>query len=193
MSLRIIAGSLRGRRLAAPAGLATRPTGERAREALLAILEHGTPPLRGSRFLDLFAGSGAVGLEALSRGAASVTLVEQEAAAAVAIARNIASLEVGDRASLLRADATRLTRARGGSFDLVFLDPPYGSGLALPTLERLRAQGWLAPAARVVVELAAREPLPPAPGFELEDERRYGIARFVFLALSPEPPPAADR
>ena len=193
MSLRIIAGSLRGRRLAAPAGLATRPTGARAREALLAILEHGEPPLRGGRFLDLYAGSGAVGLEALSRGAAAVTLVEQEAAAAKAIATNIASLGIGDRASLLRADASRLGRARGSSFDLVFLDPPYGGGLALPTLAGLRAGGWLAADARIVVELAARESLPLAPGFAVTDERRYGAARFVFLALSPEPPPAADR
>lgn len=180
MSLRIIAGRLRGRRLEAPLGLATRPTSDRAREALFAILEHGSPPLRGSRFLDLFAGSGAVGLEALSRGAESVLLIDQAGTAARAIAANIATLGVEDHARVLRADACRL-EAPPHPFDLAFLDPPYGSGLLAPALHSLVAQGWLAPAARAIGEIAAREPAPAVAGLDVEDERRYGAARFVFL------------
>jgi 16S rRNA (guanine966-N2)-methyltransferase len=179
--LRIIAGHLRGRRLETPSGLATRPTSDRAREALFAMLEHGSPPLRGSRFLDLFAGSGAVGLEALSRGAEGVLLIDQAGTAARAIAANIAALGVvEDHARVLRADACRL-EAPPHPFDLAFLDPPYGSGLLAPALHSLVAKGWLAPDARAIGEIAAREPAPMVPGLTLEDERRYGAARFVFL------------
>jgi 16S rRNA (guanine966-N2)-methyltransferase len=178
--LRIIAGHLRGRRLETPSGLATRPTSDRAREALFAILEHGSPPLRGSLFLDLFAGSGAVGLEALSRGAEQVLLIDQANTAARAIANNIRALGVEDRARVVRADACRL-EAAPHPFEVIFLDPPYGSGLLAPALHGLVAQGWLAPSARVVAEIAVREPAPLAQGLELEEERRYGAARFVFL------------
>lgn len=188
MSVRIIAGRHRGRRLAAPEGLATRPTADRARQALFARLEQGSPPLRGSRFLDLFAGSGAVGLEALSRGAAEALLVEEAAPAARAIAANIRALgDTGRRARLLQADATRLGLAPH-PFDIAFLDPPYGSGLLVPALGGLLAGGWLAPGARVVGEVAAREPVAPVPGLLLEDERRYGAARFLFWRHTPPAP-----
>lgn len=180
MSLRIVAGRHRGRKLVTPEGIAIRPTAERAREALFSILDHGQPPLVGSRFLDLFAGSGAIGLEAISRGAESALLVDQAAAAAEAISANIRALGEERRATFLRADACRLGAAPR-TFTIAFLDPPYGSGLHAPALARLVVGGWLAPEARIVVELAAREPFATPPGFTVHDERRYGAARFVFL------------
>lgn len=180
MSLRIIAGLHRGRRIETPVGLATRPTSDRAREALFAILESGVPPLQGSRFLDLFAGSGAAALEAVSRGAASAVCIDQASAAVAVIRRNVTSLGEGERVSVLRADACRLGAATN-RFDLVFLDPPYGSGLAVPTLAALLEEGWLTSGARVAVEIAQRETLEPPPGLTFQDERRYGAARFVLL------------
>lgn len=146
----------------------------------MGILEHGTPPLAGCRFLDLFAGTGAVGLEAASRGAAAVLLVENDRAAVAAIRRNIEELGEGDRVRLLVADASRLGPARE-PFDLVFLDPPWRSGLAGATLEALLAGGWIERQGRVVVELAADEPAPAVEGLEIEQERRYGKTRFWFL------------
>ena len=178
--VRIVAGRHRGRRLVAPPGLDTRPTSDRAREALLNMLEHGVPPLRGSRFLDLFAGTGAVGLEALSRGAALALLVERARPALEAIRANIAALGEGERARVLPADATRLEIAPH-PFDIAFLDPPYRAGLTRPALDRLVAGGWLAPGARVACEVAADEPLEPPPGLTVEDERRHGAARLVLL------------
>lgn len=177
--MRIIAGSWRGRALLTPKNRAIRPTSDRAREALFSILEHGEPPVRGARFLDLFCGTGAVGLEAASRGAAEVVLVDQHAAALALARANIARLGAPATVSLRAADAARLGPA-GHAYDLVFLDPPYRSGLAAPALAGL-LEGWLAPDARVVVELAANDPLELPDGYTLEQERRYGAARFVFL------------
>jgi len=178
--MRIIAGQYRGRRLSSPAGRDVRPTSDRAREALFNILEHGHPPVRGARFLDLFCGTGAVGLEALSRGAAEVVLVESDADALKVADANLARLGAPKHARLLRRDATRLGPAHA-LFDLVFLDPPYRSGLAAPALECLIRQGWLAPEARIVVELATSEDLRLPDGYLLEQERRYGAAKFLFL------------
>jgi 16S rRNA (guanine966-N2)-methyltransferase len=180
VSLRIIAGRHRGRRVEAPQGLATRPTSERAREALFGILEHGEPPLRGSRFLDLFAGSGAAALEALSRGAAEALCVDQASAAVAAIRANVEALGEVDRAAVLRADACRLGPAPH-PFDIVFLDPPYGSGLLAPALASLADQGWLAPGARIAGEVTARERFVPVAGFVVEDDRSYGATRLLFL------------
>ena len=177
--MRIIAGSWRGRPLLSPADGAIRPTGDRAREALFNILEHGQPSVRGARFLDLFCGTGAVGLEAASRGAAEVVLVDRDPAALALARANLARLGAPANVGLLAADAVRLGPARG-AYDLAFLDPPYRSGLATPALAGLRG-GWLAPAARIVVELAAKDPLELPDGYALEQERRYGAARFVFL------------
>lgn len=191
--MRIVAGRHRGRTLQAPPGLATRPTSDRAREALMAILEHGTPPLLGARFLDLFAGSGAIGLEAASRGADRVLLVERAPEAVRAIRANLERLGEAGRARLLVADATRLGAAVE-PFDLVVLDPPWRSGLAAPTLAALVDGGWLAAGARLVVELAADEPAPALPaGLEAEQERRYGRTRFLFLRASGAAPPRPAR
>ena len=177
--MRIIAGTWRGRPLLTPADRTIRPTGERAREALFSILAHGPPGLQGAHFLDLFCGTGAVGLEAASRGAATVLLVDDDAQALVLARTNLERLGGADRVRLLRRDATRLGPARE-AYDLVFLDPPYGSALATPTLAALQ-DGWLGRDALIVVELDAKERFAPPAGYVLEQERRYGAARFVFL------------
>jgi 16S rRNA (guanine966-N2)-methyltransferase len=178
--MRIIAGKLRGRRLLAPKGDAIRPTGDRAREALFDILEHGAPPLRDAAFLDLFCGTGAVGLEAHSRGAAEVLLIDRDRAALKLAEANIARLGAPPNVRLLARDATLLGPAPH-PFDLVFLDPPYRSGLAAAALASLAADGWLGEGARLIVELAARDDLGLPPAYILERERRYGGAKFLFL------------
>lgn len=181
--MRIVGGSLRGRRLTAPEGAGLRPTSDRAREALFNILLHGAlgqPTLAGSLFLDLFAGTGAVACEALSRGASNAVLVENDRAAAAAAQQNLASLGLSARASIQRTDATRLGPASQRA-QFAFLDPPYRSGLAGPALTALAAGGWLDRDALTVVEVAAAEPFDPPAGFDLVDERRYGAARLLFL------------
>jgi 16S rRNA (guanine966-N2)-methyltransferase len=180
VSLRLIAGRHRGRRITTPEGLATRPTSERAREALFGVLERGSPPLRGSRFLDLFAGSGAAALEAISRGATEALCIDQATAAMAAIRANVEALGEGGSVAVLRADACRLGPA-SAPFDIAFLDPPYGSGLLAPALASLAAGGWLAPGAQIVAEVAVRDRLDAPAGFRLEDERAYGAARLLFL------------
>jgi len=183
--LRIVGGSHRGRRLVAPPGEAVRPTSDRAREALFNILSHGNFAASGLPFaeravLDAFAGTGAFGLEALSRGASAAAFIERERDALAALRRNIAALDEGDRAHIVAGDATRPPRA-ALACALAFLDPPYHSGLAAPSLVALAASGWLTPDALVVIEVAAREDLPLPTGFTLMDERIYGAARLVFL------------
>lgn len=183
--LRIVGGAFRGRRLAAPAGDAVRPTSDRAREALFDILSHGKfaasgLPFAGKPVLDAFAGTGAFGLEALSRGAGRAVFIEQARDALAALRHNIAALEAEDRTDIIAGDATRPSRAPFACA-VAFLDPPYRSGLAGPALAALAAAGWLAADALAVVEIAAAEALPPPPGFALLDERVYGAARLVFL------------
>ncbi len=199
--MRIVAGRHRGRRLEAPAGMAVRPTADRTREALFNILTQGKlpwrapvgergaegqdaerrgNPLAGARALDAFAGTGALGLEALSRGAAFVTFMENQAAALTACRNNIALLEETARSQALRCDVLRPPPAPAPC-DLVLMDPPYNQGLAAPALAALEAAGWLAPGALAVVELMAKEHLALPEGFEALDERKYGKARLVFL------------
>lgn len=177
--MRIIAGTWRGRRLLAPQDARIRPTSDRAREALFDILDHGTPPLRGARFLDVFCGTGAVGLEALSRGAAEVLLIDNDPEALQLANANIACLGSPPGIHNLAADATRPGPARV-PFDLVFLDPPYRSDLAAPALAAL-VDGWLAPDARIIVELDAKQGLDLPDDFTFAQERRYGAAKFWFL------------
>jgi 16S rRNA (guanine966-N2)-methyltransferase len=177
--MRIIAGQWRGRPLQAPKGAAIRPTSDRAREALFDILEHGEPPLRGARFLDLFCGTAAIGIEACSRGAAEVLLIENDPEALQLAKANLARLGSPANLRLHAGNAAKLGAAPQ-PFDLVFLDPPYRSGLALPALGGL-GRGWLAADARIIVEQAANETLDPPDGLVLEQERRYGAARFWFL------------
>jgi 16S rRNA (guanine966-N2)-methyltransferase len=180
--MRLIAGRFRGRVLAAPEGMTTRPTADRVRESLFNILAHGDPELHGARVADIFAGSGALGLEALSRGAGHVTLMERDAAPLAVIAGNIRKLGCEAGTTLLRADALKPPKAPVPC-DILLLDPPYKSGLAAQALPALLAQGWIAPHARIVVEVAAGEPFTsPLAQFAIADERRYGAARLVFLA-----------
>jgi 16S rRNA (guanine966-N2)-methyltransferase len=186
--MRIVAGRHRGRRLLAPPGDTVRPTSDRAREALFNILSHGRVAFEGIPFadaavLDAFAGTGALGLEALSRGAAEVAFIEQDREALAILRRNIAVLGEGSRSRIVSGDATRPPRA-ASAYALAFLDPPYRSGLAAAALTALGAAGWLTPDALAVVELAAREELTPPAGFFLLDERVYGAARLVFLRRS---------
>jgi 16S rRNA (guanine966-N2)-methyltransferase len=181
--MRIIAGRFRGRRLLVPPGRAIRPTGERAREALFDVLEHGAPPVRGARFLDLFCGTGAIGLEAHSRGAAEVLLIEHDRAALKVAQANVARLGAPPGVRFLARDASRLGPAPH-PFDLIFLDPPYRSGLAEVTLGTLAQGDWLAANARVIVELAASADLDLPAGYALERERRYGNTKFLFLHRS---------
>jgi 16S rRNA (guanine966-N2)-methyltransferase len=184
--MRIVGGRHRGRRIEAPAGLEVRPTADRTREALFNILEHGqftadgTSALAGARVLDAFAGSGALGLEALSRGAAHATFMDNNAIARSAIRASTKALGESARASILQADATR-PPAAGMPCNVVFLDPPYRSGLAEQALAALAARGWIAEGAVCSVELAAREPFAPPPGFTGVDVRRYGKARLILL------------
>jgi 16S rRNA (guanine966-N2)-methyltransferase len=192
--MRIVGGRHRGRPIRVPPGHDVRPTADRAREALFNVLVHadfggdGTSPIIEARVLDAFAGSGALGLEALSRGAARLTCLELAADACRAIAANAAALDETARVTVRRADATRPPPAPGdpavAPCDLVLLDPPYGSGLAAPALTALAAAGWIAPGALVVVESGPRDAFEAPSGFALVDQRRYGKAVLQFLVAS---------
>jgi 16S rRNA (guanine966-N2)-methyltransferase len=188
--LKVVGGRHRGRSIATPEGDKTRPTSSRARESLFNILMHaqwgddGTSPLIDARVLDAFAGSGALGIEALSRGAAHATFLDNDATAIRLIGENLRKLGETDAAKVIRADATRPPPSREAC-DLVFLDPPYRSGQAGPALAALADAGWLKPGAVATVELANTEDLMPPPGFETIDERRYGAAKIVILRHTP--------
>lgn len=178
--MRIIAGQARGRALMAPKGMDTRPTLDRVRESLFSIL---APELPGARVLDLFAGSGALGLEAISRGADAAVFVDSARAAQEAVARNIEALGMAGQARLLRCDwraALRRLGAEDGAFDLVFLDPPYRLPGAAEMLAALRDSGLLAPDALVVYEHDRLLP-PDAPGWRTQDVRRYGDTAITFM------------
>jgi 16S rRNA (guanine966-N2)-methyltransferase len=195
---RVIAGEAGGRRLAVPDGRDTRPTSDRAREGLFATISSIVGPLAGTRVLDLYAGSGAVGLEALSRGAGHVLLVEHGARAARVIRQNIEAIGLPGAAVI--ADRVERVLARGpapaggqdgtaeGRYDVVFADPPYALADAGVTrvLALLAEQGWLVPGALVVVERATRSgPVSWPDGFVLDRARRYGEATFWY-GLVPE-------
>lgn len=184
--MRIVGGSLKGRTIATPPGQSTRPTSDRARESLFNVLAHASwsGPLEGARVLDLFAGSGALGLEALSRGAAFALFVETDAAARGVIRDNIEAFALFGSTRIHRRDATDLGVKPAGlaaPFDLVFLDPPYGKGLGERALPRLKSGGWITPDATIVFECGAAE-TPAIDGFILHDERVWGAAKVLFLS-----------
>jgi 16S rRNA (guanine966-N2)-methyltransferase len=187
--MRIVGGRHRGRKIEGPGGGdgdKLRPTSDRARESLFNILEHGrfsadgTSLVRGARVLDVFCGTAAFALEALSRGAASATLIDSDPAAITLAHRNLKALGEGANARVIQVDATRPLRS-AGAHDLAFLDPPYGSGLAAAALAVLREAGALGAGALCIVELDRRDNLAAPPGFAPLDERRYGRAKLVFL------------
>ncbi len=182
--MRIVGGRFRGRALAAPGaaggGVAhLRPTADRVRESLFNLLAHGPydGAPEGMRVLDLFAGTGALGLEAMSRGAIRAVFVDDHGPSRALIRENVEALGLLGETKIWRRDATKLGPCRGEPFDLVFLDPPYSKGLADPALASAAAGGWLAPGALVIVEQAEAEPLPER--IELLDERVYGETRIV--------------
>lgn len=185
--MRIISGRWRGTALA-PVGAGDeaarlRPTTDRVRESLFNLLAHGGYPLiEGARVLDLFAGTGALGLEALSRGAAAATFVESGRPALRLLEANLARLRAADVARVLSRDATRLGPNPGEAAGLVFLDPPYARGLGERALAGALAGGWIAPGATVVWEEGVH-PVPP-PGLTLRDQRRYGDTMISLFELT---------
>jgi 16S rRNA (guanine966-N2)-methyltransferase len=182
--LRIIGGSWRGRRLRFPARAGLRPTPDRVRETLFNWLGGRTP---GARCLDLFAGSGALGLEALSRGAAHVTFVEHDAAAAQALRELLAAWGAHD-ASVVQRDALTYLAGSASGFDIAFLDPPFDAGLLSPAARLLEARGWLKPGALIYVECAARDALPPLPaGWALLKAKRAGEVGYHLLERAAPP------
>lgn len=175
--MRIIAGAFRGRRLASvgkgDAGAHLRPTADRVRESLFNVLtSRFDDPCAGAHVLDLFAGTGALGLEALSRGAASAVFVENGRTALGLLRQNIALCDVADRARILQRDARRIGACPDQAATLVFLDPPYGKALGEAALAAALAGGWIAPGALIVWEESAA--VTPPEGLELQDERRHG-------------------
>ena len=181
--MRIVGGRFGGTRLAGPGSLAIRPTSDRLRETIFNILTHGHgAPTGQTRVLDLFAGSGALGLEALSRGACSVLFVEKDARACDLIRRNVETLAVEDATRIFRRDATRLGNAgRAGRFSLVFIDPPYGRELGEKALAAARRGGWLEEGALIVFEEAAMAAVTLPPGFAVLDARRQGESQIMVL------------
>jgi 16S rRNA (guanine966-N2)-methyltransferase len=181
--MRIVGGRFGGRALNAPKSQAIRPTADRLRESLFNILAHSYgDPVAGARVLDLFAGTGALGLEALSRGAAFVLFVDDRAEARGLIRGNVDAFGAGGASKIFRRDATRLGPAGPVEpFSLVFLDPPYGQGLAEPALASAREGGWLTPGAWVVVEEATGAGFAPPAGFEQIERRDYGDTQLIFL------------
>jgi 16S rRNA (guanine966-N2)-methyltransferase len=180
--MRIVAGRFRGRSIAAPAGPSIRPTSDRLRETIFNILEHAYGgPVDGARVLDLFAGTGAMGLEALSRGASFCLFVDQGAEARSLVRGSIESLGCGGEARIFRRDATKLGEAKPlAPFSLLFCDPPYGKGLPSRALASAKAGNWLAPDALVVVEEAAAADFAFPPGISEIERRRQGDTLLVF-------------
>jgi 16S rRNA (guanine966-N2)-methyltransferase len=192
--IRIVAGEWRGRKLAVPPGDAVRPTGERQRKALFDILSHGRHAaggmsmLVGASVLDAFAGTGALGLEALSRGSASCLFLDKAASSRAVCAANVASLGADARARVLAADACDPGAAPAAPFapcNLALLDAPYRSGFAAAALAAFAARGWLAANAVCAVELALDENAALPDGFVLDDERVYGQTKFLLARYAP--------
>lgn len=187
--MRIVAGSLKGRAIVTPEGQNTRPTSDRARQAIFNVLEHApwAEGLHEARVIDLYAGSGALGFEALSRGAAFCLFVDTDDGARGAIRENMDAYGLFGRCRVHRRSATDLgprPGSAGEAFTLAFLDPPYAKGQGEQTLARLLEGGWLAPGAIVVFERGSDEPEIDTPGYERLDARDYGAARVLFLRAS---------
>jgi 16S rRNA (guanine966-N2)-methyltransferase len=190
--MRITGGSLRGRPLVAPSDARVRPTADKVRQAVFNILAHNDFgigfSLEGARVADLFAGTGALGIEAISRGASFCMSVEDSAESRALIRRNVEALQLTGITKIWRRDATNLgpmPPGSGGPFTLAFLDPPYRRNLIVPAMQSLAKGQWLAPNALLVAELAADEPVPSPTAFALLDERIYGDTRVSFWRAVP--------
>jgi len=178
---RIISGRFKGRRLEVPKGRSVRPTTDRMRERVFSMLAHGRyPDLVGARIADLFAGTGALGLEALSRGATHVTFVEKSPSSTACLTNNITSLGAKEETNILQTSACRLPAA-SSTYNVVFMDPPYHEGLVEPALTSLIDAGWIADNCVIICELASDETLSLPASLELVDERSQSAQRVVFL------------
>ena len=185
--MRIVGGQFRGRALAAPSDDRTRPTSDRVREAVFNILSHGIPgfDIAGVKVIDLFAGTGALGLEALSRGAAFCLFVEEDAEARALIRRNVEAFGLTGATKIFRRDATELGPAgRNGGFALALLDPPYGQGLGERALASAVAGGWLLEGCLAVLEERNGVEVALPSGFDLIDRRTWGDTQVVFARLA---------
>ena len=185
--MRITGGRFGGRVLKTPASRAIRPTADRLRESLFNILVHrDDDPLQGAEVIDLFAGTGALGLEALSRGAAYALFVDNGVEARALLRANIDALGAGGVTRIFRRDAARLGDApQPGRFRLAFLDPPYGQGLALPALHSLQDGGWLSQGALVIIEESIEVSLELPDPFRFEQRRIYGDSQIVLASFKP--------
>ena len=186
--MRIVGGTFKGRAIIAPQGDVVRPTSDRVRESVFNILAHGNFgddfSLEGARVLDLFAGTGAMGLEAISRGAAFALFVDEQAESRAAIRENVEALGLTGQAKLFKRDATNLgprPGSVGAPFSVVFADPPYGRSLGGPAILSARAGGWMTDDALVIVEEALTSDFEAPEGFEEVDRRRYGKSGIVML------------
>ncbi len=185
--MRITAGRFGGKKLLSPEGLTTRPTSDRARQAVFNILRHANwlqgDVLNDALVMDLFAGTGAMGLEALSQGAAHAIFVEQDGKALKCCRDNIANCNVTPESKIMNGSALALPLRSNATPQrtLVFLDPPYGKGYGVAALNSAVMQGWLAPGAVIVMEMAKKEPEAPPAGFTVHDTRDYGVARVMFM------------
>ena len=184
--MRVVGGRLKGRNLASPSSRDIRPTADRLRESVFNILIHAYDnPIEGARVLDLFAGTGALGIEALSRGAAFTLFIDDSAEARALLRENTASLGLGGTSRIFRRDATKLGPAHPVEpFSLAFLDPPYGQRLAEKSLASARAGAWFAADALIVVEEAAKSAFAPPEGFTELERRRYDDTEFAFLRFA---------
>lgn len=178
--MRIVAGEWRGRNLVAPEGDITRPTSDRTRETLFSMLISRLGSFEELRIADLFAGSGALGLEALSRGAASCVFVEQDPGAIRALRTNIANLRVQDRCDVRATSVMSMGAVRGEPLDLVLLDPPYGTGAGVVAIDKLTRLGWISPSAWVSLETGHREDV-AIKGYVTDATRDVGKARLHLL------------
>ncbi len=184
--MRIIAGTYRGRKLASPEGKDIRPTTGRMRERVFSILQnHQYPALAGAKVADLFAGTGALGLEALSRGAEHVTFVEKSPSSLTCLKENIATLKADGAVKTLRSRATQLPKV-DTAFSHIFMDPPYGHDLIRPTLDALIAQCWVNSDSVIICEMHISDGLDLPPSIDLVDDRSQGIQRVVLLRLKPD-------
>ena len=187
--MRIVGGAYRGRKLEAPADDTVRPTTDRVREAIFNILGHNQPPLpRGAKVLDLFSGTGAFGLEALSRGAAQTVFVDRAMASLNLSKNNARNLGVMDQCTFVKADASNLKGsslfAESGAAGLVFADPPYDRGLLAPALVSGRDAGWIDLESYILAETASRETVDLGPDFEVTNEWTYGYSKITRISLA---------
>lgn len=189
--MRIVSGQFRGRTIITPDTSDTRPTMDKTRQAVFNILRSaswamradGTPILSGARVLDVFAGSGALGLEALSQGAAHSVFIEQAPAALAAIKKNIAAMKLEPRTSILSHNALTLPHNAAAPFDMIFLDPPYDDGVLSRAVDRLITHAYAAMGTLLVMEMRKTDTPHNDPRLSMLDERRYGMARIVFTTV----------